>query len=66
MWPELGLKKLLLVARWGKDCNQATVNDVDTRRQEVAYVLNEGKAGTRNRPVTGMPRQRSEMTMVCL
>lgn len=40
MWPEMGLKKLLLVARWGKNCNQATVNDVDTRRQEDAYVLN--------------------------
>lgn len=66
MWPELGLKKFLLVARWGKDCNQATVSDADMRRQEDAYVLNEGKAGTRSRPVTGIPRQRSEMRMACL
>lgn len=34
MWPELGLKKFLLVAQWGKDCNQATVSDADTREKQ--------------------------------
>lgn len=65
MWSELGLRKLLLVAQWGKYCNQATRRDVDTRRQEDVYVLNEGKAGTRIRSVTGIPRELSEMTVAC-